>query len=140
MTRAEIEARLARHRESFAKRSVDALVQDHAPDGTFESPAVRKAVGREAIADIYRYWLTAVPDMTFEWREPIIDGNRAAIFWHFAGTVEGPFFGEARPGTRLEMDGAAEYIFSEQGIQSASHIFDFSGALVKSGALKVKPS
>lgn len=140
MTRADIEARLERHKASFARRSVDALAGDHAPDGTFDSPAQRKAVGRAAIADVYRYWLTAVPDMTFDWRAPIIEGNRVALFWHFTGTVAGPFFGEARPGTRLEMDGAAEYVFSEDGIQSATHVFDFSGALVKAGALKVKPS
>lgn len=140
MTRSDIEAKLERHRASFAQRDVEALANDHAPDGTFDSPAQRRAKGRAAIADVYRYWLNAFPDMAFDWGPPLIDGDRVALFWHFEGTVSGPFYGEVKMGTRIEMDGAAAYVFSEQGILSARHVFDFSGALVKAGALKVKPA
>lgn len=140
MTRSEIDALLERHRESFASRNVAAIAADHAEQGTFQSPAVGTVTGRARIAEVYQYWLTAFPDMEFTWESPIVEGDRAAIFWHFRGTLAGPFFGDVKTGTRIEFPGAAEYVLSPEGIATARHVFDFSGALVKAGVLKVKPA
>lgn len=140
MTRAEIDALLERHRQSFASRNAAAIAADHTEDGTFESQAAGVARGREAIRGVYQYWLDAFPDMAFEWREPVIDTGRAALFWHFRGTLVGEFFGHSHPGARLEFDGAAEYDLSPAGIVRARHIFDFTGALVAAGVLKVRPT
>jgi predicted ester cyclase len=139
MTRDEIATLLDRHRESFSRRDAAALALDHAQDGTFESPAHGVIAGRAAIADIYRYWFTAFPDLLLTWDDPMIDGERAAVFWSFAGTSQGPFFGIAGAGTRVEMQGAAEYRFTEGHIAAVRHVFDFSSVLVKTGVLKVKP-
>ncbi len=140
MTRQDIESLLEQHRAAFASRDPVRLAATHEANGTFESPAVGKVSPRERIQEVYRYWFTAFPDMVFDWDPPIIDGDRVALFWNFQGTVAGPFFGDARPGTRVTMVGAAEYVVSPGGIVSARHVFDFSGALVKAGALKIKPS
>lgn len=140
MTRPEIESLLEEHHAAFASRDPARIAAGHAPDGTFESPAAGKVSPRDRIEEIYRYWFAAFPDMIFDWGPPIIDGDRVAFFWTFQGTVAGPFFGDARPGTRVTMIGAAEYLMSPDGIVSARHVFDFSGALVKAGALKIKPS
>ena len=139
MTRDEILARLDRHRDAFASRDAARLAADHTENGTFESQAVGVVVGRPDIQGVYAYWLKAFPDMEFTWREPVIDGDRAAIFWHFRGTVEGAFFGSAHPGGRVEFKGAGEYRFSQEGIVSVKHVVDFTGALVAAGVLKVKP-
>jgi hypothetical protein len=40
----------------------------------------------------------------------------------------------------VNMLGAAEYRFSEEGIVVARHVFDFSGTLMRAGVLKVKPA
>jgi predicted ester cyclase len=53
-------------------------------------------VGRSGIEQVYRYWITAFPDFVFDWREPVIEGDRVALFWTFAGTAKGPFFGVVR--------------------------------------------
>jgi predicted ester cyclase len=140
MTRAEIDALLDRHRVAFDRRDVAALAASHAEDGTFDSPAAGKVVGRKAIADVYAYWIASFPDIEFTWGEPIVDGNRVALFWHFKGTAAGKFFGEARPGTLVEFAGAGEYVLSPEGIASVRHVFDFTGALVNAGVLKVKPA
>ena len=58
----------------------------------------------------------------------------------FTGTSAGPFFGQVRPGTHVKMIGAAEYTFGDEGIVSVRHVFDFSGVLVATGVLKVKPA
>jgi predicted ester cyclase len=53
-------------------------------------------VDRSGIEQVYRYWITAFPDFVFDWREPVIEGDRVALFWTFAGTAKGPFFGVVR--------------------------------------------
>jgi predicted ester cyclase len=141
MTRSEIDTLLARHRQAFASRNAATLAADHTEQGSFYSPAAGTVTGRAAVQKVYEYWLTAFPDMSFAWDAPIVEGDRVALFWHFSGTLTGPFFGESvRPGTRVEFPGAAEYALSPDGIVSARHLFDFTGALVTAGVLKVKPT
>lgn len=139
MTRAEIATLLARHRDSFTRRDAEALAEDHAPDGTFQSPAHGVVRGRDAIREVYRYWFAAFPDLQLGWEAPVIDEDRAAVFWDFRGTVAGQFFGFAGDGAKVEVQGAADYRVSEDGIVSVRHVFDFSGMLMKAGVLKVKP-
>jgi hypothetical protein len=138
LTRADIAALLDRHRQSFASRDPAAIARDHAPDGTFDSPAAGQVRGRDAIEGVYRYWVKAFPDIEFTWQDPIIDGMRVALFWHFRGTLAGDYFGQVKPGTRVEFPGAAEYVMSPEGIVSAKHLFDFTGSLVAAGVLKLK--
>lgn len=140
MTRQEIEAMLAKHQQSFASRSAARLAADHTANGTFYSPAAGLVSGRDQIQKVYEYWLASFPDMEFTWDTPLIEGDRAALFWQFRGTVDGTFFGEVRPGTRVQFAGAADYRLSPEGIVSATHVFDFTGALVTAGVLKVKPA
>ncbi len=142
MTRPEIEAFLERHSAAFASRDADRIAASHAEHGTFESPAAGLVTGRERISEVYGYWLSAFPDMEFTWGSPLIDGDRLSFIWRFRGTLAagGKFFGEAKPGARVEFQGAAEYVVSTAGIERARHVFDFTGALVNAGALKVKPS
>jgi predicted ester cyclase len=139
MTRATVLQRLAEHQAGFLARSPDALAATHASDGTFESPAHGIVRGREAIAEVYRYWYRAFPDFMLTWGAPVIEPPRAAVFWTFEGTATGPFFGEVKAGTPIKMIGAAEYTFGDEGIVAVRHIFDFSAVLVTAGVLKIKP-
>ena len=141
MNRAEIVVMIERHRQAFASRDAKLLADGHAPNGTFESQAAGVVRGRAAIQGVYEYWLKAFPDLGFTWREPIIDGDRIALFWHFTGTLAGgDFFGPAQLGAHVEFLGAGEYQLSPEGIVHARHVFDFTGALVSAGVLKVKPA
>lgn len=139
MTRPEIEALLAKHQQSFDSRSAAALAADHTADGTFYSPAAGHVTGRAAIQKVYEYWLEAFPDMQMTLGTPIIEDSRAALFWDFRGTLHGQFFGDVKPGTKVSFPGSAEYEFSPEGIVNVKHLFDFTGALVSAGVLKVKP-
>jgi hypothetical protein len=143
VTRADVEKQLAEHAAGFAARDAERLAATHTPEGTFESPAAGLVRGRPAILDVYRYWYKAFPDFMLTWDSPIIDTTtapRASVFWSFAGTAAGPFFGDVRPGVHVKMVGAAEYTFSPEGIVAVRHIFDFSAVLVATGVLKIKPS
>ena len=140
MTRAAIETILARQKDAYARRDIEALTAVHAPQGTFESPAYGVVQGRDGIRDIYRYWYTAFPDMMLTWESALIDPPRASFFWTFDGTVAGQFFGEVKVGSKVHMLGASECEFSDAGMIVIRHVFDFSGALVRAGVLKVKPT
>lgn len=140
MTRADIERMLAEHAAGFAAREPQRLAATHIEDGSFESPAVGLVRGRAAILNVYLYWYRAFPDFTLTWESPIIDPPRAAVFWNFEGTAEGPFFGDPKPGRHVKMVGSAEFTFSAEGIVSVRHLFDFSAILVATGVLKIRPS
>lgn len=140
MTRTGIEELLGRIKDAYARRDPDALAALHAPDGTFDSPAYGVITGRPAIHDVYRYWYRAFPDFLLTWESAVIDPPRAAYFWTFTGTAAGPFFGEVKVGSKVVMVGATESIFGDEGILATRNIFDFSGTLLRTGVLKVKPS
>lgn len=143
MTRADIEKVLGDHAAGFAARDPEQLAATHTADGTFESPAAGLVRGRHAIRNVYVYWYKAFPDFVLTWGPPIIDPAdppRAALFWSFEGTAQGPFFGDVKPGKRVKMVGSAEYTFSPEGIVSVRHIFDFSAVLVATGVLKIRPA
>ena len=140
MTREDIEQLLARHKTAYLQRDVDALASCHSPDASFESPAYGVVHGRDAIRDVFRYWFRAFPDLMLTWESPLIDPPRASFFWMFEGTAEGPFFGEVRTGTKIQMIGATECECHGGFILRVRHVFDFSGALVRTGVLRVKPS
>ena len=140
MTRSAIEELLAKQKGAFARRDAEALAALHAPDGTFESPAYGVVVGRDAIRDVYLYWYRAFPDFLLTWESALIDPPRASYFWDFSGTTAGPFFGDVKPGSKITMIGAAEATFGAEGIVAIRHVFDFSGTLLRTGVLKVKPA
>ncbi len=93
MTRADIVALLERHRDAFKRRDAEALAADFAETGVWEGPAHGVVEGRARILEIYNYWFNAFPDLQITWDAPLVDGDRAATFWKFAGTSHGPFFG-----------------------------------------------
>ena len=140
MTRDEIDRQLSLQKEAFARRDGDALTALHAPDGTFESPAYGVVQGRPAIREVYQYWYTAFPDFLLTWETALIDPPRASYMWLFTGTTSGPFFGDTKPGSKITMTGASESLYGPEGIIAIRHVFDFSGTLMRTGVLKVKPS
>jgi hypothetical protein len=140
MDRKAIEQLLSKQKEAFARRDAEALADLHAPEGIFESPAYGVISGRDAIRDVYRYWYAAFPDFLLTWESALIDPPRASYFWKFTGTAAGPFFGEVKVGSRIAMIGASEATFGPEGIVVIRHVFDFSGTLLRTGVLKVKPA
>ena len=140
MTRDAIEMLVARHKEGYARRDVEALVATHAEHATFDSPAYGVVQGRDAIRDIFQYWYNAFPDMLLTWESALIDPPRASWFWTLDGTASGQFFGDVKVGSKVHMIGASECECSEEGIVAIRHVFDFSGALVRTGVMKMKPS
>ena len=74
------------------------------------------------------------------WDYALIDPPRASYIWTFTGTAAGPFFGEIKVGSKITMIGADRGTFDAEGILAIRHVFDFSGTLMRTGVLKVKPA
>ena len=140
MTRADIESVLSHHREAYEQRDPEALASDHALDGTFESPATGVVTGRTAIETVYRYWISAFPDLLLAWDDAVIEDDRAMFFWTLTGTASGTFYGIAGNGSQIRATGAADYRFRDGKILAARHVFDWTSVLVATGVLKAKPA
>jgi predicted ester cyclase len=140
MTRAEIAELLRHHHECFLNRDPHGLAENHATDGTFESPASGLVRGRPAILALYDYWFRGFPDLLLDWEDEVIEGDRAVFFWKLTGTASGPFYGIIGSGAHVTATGAADYRFGPGGIQSARHVFDWTAVLVATGVLKARPA
>ena len=109
----------------------------HAEDGVWISPATGKVVGRAAIERNWRYWFEAFPDLALDLEEMLIDGDWATGFWRLRGRQEGPFFGLEGSGRRVDERMAILYRISDAGFTHFQPFYDFSGMLIKAGALKI---
>ncbi|MDH3441512.1 MAG: ester cyclase, partial [Gammaproteobacteria bacterium] len=77
------------------------------------------AVGREAIANVARGFMTAFPDMTLEMRELRITEESIQYHWRFTGTNTGP----GGTGAPVDFSGYEEWTFGEDKLvmQSLGH-------------------
>ncbi len=140
MTRDDIMALLARRQDAIARRDAAALVADYAEDAVVESPLAGIVKGREANEQVYRAWFSTFPDRIDDAEEPIIDGDRAALFATLTGTDLGGFMGLAPTGKPFRIPIVYLFTFDDRHIVHERRIYDFTGMLVQIGVLKAKPA
>ncbi len=137
MERRAIADLILQYEAVFASHNPKAQAALHAEDGVWISPAAGKVVGRAAIERNYRYWFEAFPDLTLDLEEMLIDGDWATGFWRMRGRQEGPFFGLESSGRRIDERMAILYRMSDGAFAHLQPFYDFSGVLIKTGALKI---
>ena len=141
MTREEILAMFTRRRDAYARLDAEALAADHAEDAVLESPAAGGTVnGREAIAKVYRGWFAGFPDVTTDWHDLLIDGDRAVQMGTMSGTDTGGFMGLAPTGRGFSFPIALIFTLKDGRIVHERRVYDFTGMLVQIGLLKAKPA
>lgn len=139
MTPEEIPDFLQRYLAAFPAHGAAAMAAFHTENGTYESPASGVVKGRAAIEGRYRVEFTAFPDLVVEVKEMLVDGYRAVMWPKLTGTLQAPFFGITRTGKPLSFELLAYYRLEQEGIAAVRFFWDFSGAMLKTGSLKVKP-
>ena len=140
MTREEIVNLFNRRREAFARLDAEALAAGHAEDGVVESPAAGgTASGREAIAKLYRGFFAGFPDLTMEWSDLVIDGDRVVQMATVSGTDTGGFMGLPATGKRFRLPVVFVFTLKDGLIAHQRSVYDFTGMLVQIGVLKAKP-
>ena len=139
MTRDEMAVLLDRFIEALQSRDVDAIMTVLIDKCTYESPAGGHLKGKPAIEAFYRAWFEAFPDLQLQSKRRLQDGHRAVVVSTFTATHRGDLFGMAGTGKRVTFDFLIAVRFEGTGIAGLRFFYDFAAALVKTGALKVKP-
>jgi steroid delta-isomerase-like uncharacterized protein len=111
-----------------------------ADDCVAESPVHGKLKGRERIADVYRNWFSAFPDVRFEATDVVAEDERAVMFWTVTGTHTAEFSGFPPTGRTFQIRGASLYTFSDGRIVHERRLYDFTSLLMQIGVLKAKPA
>jgi steroid delta-isomerase-like uncharacterized protein len=62
-------------------------------------------VGRESFRKQWRNWQIAFPDIHFEIKELIAEGETVVSRWHLTGTHLGPYQGVLASGKKISVDG-----------------------------------
>src|SRR5438876_5740111 len=94
MTREAIMAMLAARHGAIARRDLDFIVGQHAPDCEQISPFAGGTVkGRDAIRKLYDAWFRSFPDLLSTSDEILIDGDRITEMTTQTGTDTGGFMG-----------------------------------------------
>ncbi len=139
MTRDETQEFFDRRIRAWNEHDVAALALAHAEGCVLESPLVGKLMGRAAIENIYRGFMTSFPDLTVDNRELIVDGHRVVQTVTFAGTNTGGFMSMAPTGKHFSFDAVLICTMRDGQIAHEKRIYDFTGFLLEIGVLKAKP-
>lgn len=141
MTREAIVQLFNRRREAYARLDAEALAADHAEDGVLESPVAGGTVsGRDVIAKIYHGWFVGFPDVSVDWSDLVIDGDRVVQIGMMSGTDTGGFMGLAPTGKGFNFPIALIFTLKDGHIAHERRVYDFTGMLVQIGVLKTKPT
>ena len=139
MTRDEMKALLDRYIAGRQAHDVDTMMPLLIDKCTYESPAGGHLKGKPAIEAFYQAWFNAFPDQQLRERHRLQDGHRAVLISTFTGTHQGDLFGVPGTGKRVTFDLLIAVRFEGTGIAGLRTFYDFAAALMKTGALKVKP-
>lgn len=139
MTRDEIMALVEKRNAGWAARDPQALAATHTVDGTVKSPTGGVLTGRSEIERVYRIWLTAFPDISWQVQDIVIDNDRVAVVAKLVGTHAGEFFGIPPAGRHVEVEVALLITVADGLVATERRIYDFTGLLVQTGVLRAKP-
>jgi SnoaL-like polyketide cyclase len=94
-----------------------ASVADHyAPDGSLTINDGEPSVGRAAIAEAARSFMTAFPDMQVLMDELVVGEDGSEYHWTLVGTNNGP----GGTGNRVRISGFEEWTIGDDGLIAAS--------------------
>lgn len=88
------------------KRDESAIDRFIALDAAGNDPEF--GVGRESFREQWKQWHASFPDLHFEVKEIIVEGNRVVTRWFLTGTHSGaPFQGHPASGAKVAVDGVS---------------------------------
>src|SRR5438552_11781541 len=98
MPEREIRAVLARWADAVLRRDAGGAAAVYSDDCMIVSVLYGLGIGRAFAEETYRSWFQGFPDLTVEFEEPLILGDRAVQMFYQRGTDTGGVFGEAPTG------------------------------------------
>jgi len=87
---AELRDFAARYTVAWCSQDPASVAAFYSPNGSLSVNGGTPAVGRNAIAEVARGFMTAFPDLRLLMDDFVIQGDRAEYHWTFIGTNTGP--------------------------------------------------
>ena len=124
--------------EVWNKKRVEAMEELSSPDAISHGHTAQP-IGMEEFREFARSMQAAFPDVHFTLEEPIVEGDRAAVFWRAEMTHTGTFLGIPATGRKASIHGIA--IGREQGgkMVESWNSWDQLGLMQQIGAIAPPP-
>jgi nuclear transport factor 2 (NTF2) superfamily protein len=112
-----------RYTDAWNSRSPEKVAACYAPNGSLRVNEASPAVGRAAVTEVARGFMTAIPDMRLIMNDLVRQPNGVEFHWTFTGTNAGP----GGTGKRVRISGYELWQFDADGLiaESQGH---FDGA------------
>ena len=107
-----------RYTAAWCSQDPESVAAFFAPDGSLGVNGV-PAIGRSAITEVARGFMTAFPDMVLTMDDLVVSGDHATYHW----TLDGHNTGPNGTGKRVRISGYEEWQFGDDGLiaQSLGH-------------------
>ena len=106
----------ARYTAAWCSQDPASVAAFYSPAGSLSVNGGTPAVGRIAIAEVARGFMTAFPDLLLLMDDVAVQGDRAEYHWTFIGTNTGP----GGTGHRVRFSGFEEWKIGEDGLVAES--------------------
>ena len=106
----------ARYTAAWCSQDPARVAAFYSPDGSLSVNGGTPAVGRNAIAEVAREFMTAFPDLLLLMDGVVVQGDRVEYHWTFIGTNTGP----SGTGHRVRFSGFEEWKIGEDGLVAES--------------------
>ncbi len=113
----QLRAFAVRYTEAWCSGDPARVAAHYAPDGSLAINGGERAVGRDAVTEVVRSFMTAFPDMQVLMDDLVArDDGRAEYHWTLVGTNTGP----GGTGNRVRINGFEEWTMGEDGLVAES--------------------
>src|SRR6478672_3210734 len=133
MTPEAIRAMFARRERAWSVHDFSSLAADHAEDCVLESPTAGTVFGRGAVEKVYRDYLAAFADLTFQTQDLLIIGDRVIQTGICSGSDTGEFLGQAPTGKRFRVTAVFIFTLRHAQIVHDRRVLDRGGLLLQLG-------
>src|SRR5919112_2078658 len=99
------EAVVKEYFDALARRDVEAMAALWAPDGEEHIASQVDAVGPNGVRAYFSELFTAFPDFALRVETTVAQDHKVAVHWTAAATMNGPLWGLAPTGARVEIEG-----------------------------------
>ena len=98
--------------EAWCSRDPSLVAAFYSPQGSLRVNDRSPAVGRDAITEVARAFMTALPDMKVSMEGLSADSNRAIYRWRLTGSNTGP----GGTGKTVAISGFEEWLLGDDGL------------------------
>ena len=105
-----------RYAAAWCSQDASSVAEHYAPEGSLAINGGPPAVGRAAITEAARGFMTALPDMEVLMDDLLVSDSGIEFHWTFTGTNTGP----DGTGNRVRVSGFEEWAIDEDGLIAES--------------------